>query len=456
MDEIPSGRPNESHSENEQEHSDTDGEAESPRQPVEEPAEEGSAGTAPPTDWRSGYRLVMSVREFQALWLSHVLSMTGTSLLSIAVTVLVYQQTNSAVASGITLAMTFLPQAVGGVLLAGLADIFPRRQIIIASDLIRGILVLAIGWPGLPVWAIWTLLFFVILPTMPFAAARAALMADIVQGERYVAGSAIINLTTQAGQIGGLLLGGAVLTLIGPNSTMLLNGIAFALAALIVWAGVRFRPSTLADNEDNSRYWGITLEGFRMVAVDYRLRTLTLLAWLAGCYAVPLALANPLADELGGDAGTVSLIMGAVPVGALVGGLVLTRLVNPALRMRLLLPLAVLTSAPLLGFAADPPLWILLGLLAVSGMCGSYQFVANAAFVLCTPEQSRGRAFGLVASGLQAVQGLGMLLGSLLLAVTSTQLTVALAGACGVVLALLLTRPWHRVMPGVLEQVRTP
>lgn len=454
MDDLPPRDPDESHNEtgselNEFEIEDSSSEYE------DAPAPAG--GSTSQQDWRSAYRTVMRIREFQALWLSHVLSMVGTSLLGIAATVLVYQQTGSAMASGVTFALTLLPQILGGPLLAGLADIAPRREVIIACDLIRAVFVLAISIPGLPVWALWTLLFCAFVPAMPFAAARAALLAEMVQGERYLAGSAIINMTTQGGQLLGLLLGGVVITLVGPNSTVALNAVAFLLAVLVVLRGIRFRPSTLAEGEQQTpNLSGITREGIRMVCTDHRLRTLALFSWLAGCYAVPLALANPLAAELDGAAGTVSLIMGAVPLGALVGGLVLTRLTNPVLRMRLMVPLAFLASAPLLGFVFEPPLWVILGLLAVSGVCGSYQFVTNASFVLCTPEQGRSRAFGLVASGLQAAQGIGMLLGSLLLTVLSVHATVTVAGICGIVLTLALVRSWARVMPSILQEVGAP
>lgn len=421
------------------------------------PGADSDPAPEPPSGARSSrYRDVLGVREFQALWLGHALSMVGGNLLTLAVTVLVYQQTSSALAAGFTVALTFLPQIVGGPLLSGLADLFPRRQIMILCDLARAGLIAAIAIPGLPLPLLWGLLFLAILPLVPFGAARAALLTDVLRGDRYVTGSALINMTSQAGALVGLLLGGAVVTLIGPNTTVLLNGGTFLLSALVIVLGVHARPAPHRSTSHRPGLWAVTKHGARVVRTDPRLRTMALIAWLAGFYTVPLGLANPLAADINGGAATVSVIMAAAPAGALVGGFVLTRLIGPEVRVRLVGLFALLTSVPLVVFLFEPPLWMIAVLLVASGAFGAHQFVANAAFVLCAPESGRGLAFGLVASGLQAVQGLGIVTSSLLVGVLGSYPTVALAGACGVAGAVALLTPWRRLAEGVIERMSAP
>ncbi|WP_369406288.1 MFS transporter [Nocardiopsis trehalosi] len=411
---------------------------------------------APENDWRRSYRDVIRVREFQALWLAHALSMTGNYLLSIAVAVLVYQQTASALAAGITMALTFLPQIIAGPLLSGLADLFPRRRVIIASDVCRAALVVGIGIPGLPLWAIWALLFCSILPMVPFGAARAALMTEIVQGERYIAGSAIINLTSQVGSLVGLVAGGWVVAVVGPNPAVMYNGLTFLLSATIIFLGVRSRPAPRDEGDSRPSLWRVTRDGTRLVFGDSRLRTLGLLAWLAGFYMVPYGLANPLADRVDGGPMAAGMIMAGSALGAVIGGFVLTRLINPDTRMRLLGPMAVAASLPLLAWLLEPPLWAMVLLLVFSGMMASYQFVANAAFVLCVPAEGRGLAFGLVAAGLQAAQGVGIALASLLTEILGPIPVVTGAGALGVLGALALAIPWARLSEGTIAAMQAP
>ncbi|WP_160050136.1 MFS transporter [Nocardiopsis sp. FR4] len=395
-------------------------------------------------DWRSSYRDVMAIGEFRSVWLAHALSMIGTNLLNIATSVLVFQVTGSALAAGVTLALTFLPPIVSP-LIAGLADLFPRRRVMIACDLARAAVIVLIGIPGMPIWAIWILLFCSVLPSIPFAAARAAMLAEIIQGERYVASTAIIQLTSQLGILAGLVAGGLIVSFVGPNVTVMSTGILFVLSALVVLLGVRARPSPLTEREERPGFLAMTRDGAKLVFSDPRLRTLALLAWLAGLYGIPYGLANPMAAEIGAGAAAAGFIMAGSSVGAFVGGLVLTRIIPPPTRMRLLGPLAVLTCLPLLLWLVGPPLWLMVAALALCGVAGSYQFVANAAFVLCVPKEGRGLAFGLVAAGLQAAQGVGILLAGFFAEYFGTGPVIVTAGALGVLCAALLSVPWSRM-----------
>ncbi|WP_026119335.1 MFS transporter [Nocardiopsis ganjiahuensis] len=397
--------------------------------------------------WRSSYRDVMAIGEFRSMWLAHALSMIGTNLLNITSSVLVYQLTDSAFAAGITLAVMFLPPILAGPLFSGLTDILPRRQVMVACDVIRAVVIMLVAIPGIPVWLVWGLLFVSILPSIPFAAARAALLTQIVQGERYVASTAIIQLTAQFGMLLGLIAGGVIVTFVGPNITLLSTGMLFVLSALILRFGVRARPTPARERSDEKRpgFLVTIRDGAKLVFSDPKLRTLALLAWLAGLYSVPYGLANPMAAEAGAGPAAAGFIMAGQSIGALVGGFVLTRLIPPPTRVRLLGPLAILTCVPLLLWVLQMPLWMMIGALALCGAAGSYQFVANAAFVLCVPKEGRGLAFGLVASGLQAAQGLGILLSSYFVEITGTSTVIAGAGLLALLSAIALSVPWARM-----------
>ncbi|GAB3695172.1 MFS transporter [Nocardiopsis oceani] len=412
--------------------------------------------SAPQDDeWRSSYRDVMAIGEFRSMWLAHALTMVGTNLLNITSSVLVYQLTGSAFAAGITLAVMFLPPILAGPLFSGLADILPRRRVMVVCDVLRAVLIIAVGIPGLPIWLIWALLFLSILPSLPFAAARAALLSQIIQGERYVASTAIIQLTSQVGMLLGLIAGGVIVSLIGPSITLMSTGLLFFLSALILRFGVRARPAPLREQDDEKQpgLWAVTRDGAKLVFSDPKLRVLALLAWLAGLYSVPYGLANPMAAEAGAGPTAAGFIMAGQAIGAFVGGFVLTRLIAPPTRTRLLGPLAILTCVPLLLWVFPIPLWLMVGALALCGAFGSYQFVANAAFVLCVPKEGRGLAFGLVASGLQAAQGIGILLSSFFVEITSTSTVIVGAGLLALLSAVALAVPWSRMSGDVAARM---
>src|SRR5690348_15332421 len=104
---------------------------------------------------------VFRMTEFRALWAAQMLSVTGDQLARVALTVLVYDRTRSALLSAVAFAASVVPTFLGGLLLAGLADRLPRRRVMIGADLASAILVAAMILPGLPVWGLVTLLFAV-------------------------------------------------------------------------------------------------------------------------------------------------------------------------------------------------------------------------------------------------------------------------------------------------------
>ena len=99
---------------------------------------------------RTTFRDVFAVGEFRALWLAQLLSVIGDQLARVALTVLVYDRTHSALLAAITFVVSIVPTFIGGVTLAWLADRYPRRGVMIACDLARCALVLVMAIPGVP------------------------------------------------------------------------------------------------------------------------------------------------------------------------------------------------------------------------------------------------------------------------------------------------------------------
>jgi hypothetical protein len=159
---------------------------------------------------RSSYREVFAIGEFRALWSAQVLSFAGDQFAQVAIAILVYGRTHSPFLTALAYALTYLPPIAGGPLLSGLADLFPRRRVMIVCDLLRIGTVGLMAVPGLPFTALCVLLFCTVLTGVPFSSARAALMPDVLPGDKFVLGSAIGNITFQASQILGFVAGAAV------------------------------------------------------------------------------------------------------------------------------------------------------------------------------------------------------------------------------------------------------
>ncbi|MEU0568577.1 MFS transporter [Nonomuraea sp. NPDC005983] len=391
------------------------------------------------------YGEVIAVKEFRALWYGQGLSLLGDQLAQVALAVLVYDRTRSPLATAGVYALTYLPSIAGGPLLAGLADRFARRGVMVTCDLIRALLVAAMALPIMPFWALCALVFLVVLLSAPFSAARAALLPEVLEGDRYVVGSALQNMTNQAVQMLGFAAGGAVIAAMGPYRALALDAATFLGSALILLSGVRRRPAAVCSDAKPSM-WTMTRAGARLVFGDKKLRTLVLFAWLCGFYILPEGLAVPYAAKLHTGALSVpvitGLLMAAMPTGTVLGAFVFSRFVSPSRRLRMMGWMAMLSCAPLVVTATHPPLAVVLGAWVLSGIGGAYQLAANAAFVQCVPGEQRGQAFGLVQSGLMAVQGIGILVGGLAAERLGPEPVVALAGITGVTAAAVLAMIW--------------
>jgi MFS family permease len=394
---------------------------------------------------RATFRQVFAVREFRALWLALILSVAGDQLARVAMTVLVYQRTRSPLLTALTYAMTFLPWIVGGVALAGLADRLPRRQVMIACDLARTVLVgvmaaVSLLGTAISLWIMVALLFVVTLLDSPFKSARSALFPDILTGERYVLGTAVTQMTFQAGMVAGFAFGGIVMAALGARPALLSDAVTFAVSALLLTVWVRRRPAAAARPHQPSP-WRDLAAGMRLVFCDPALRTFVLFGWLVTFYVVPMGLAAPYAARFHGLplAVATGLVFAANPFGTALGAYLLGKRVSPGRRQRLMSPLAIGSCAVLALCWWQPSFAASLAIFAVSGGCAAYQVAANAAFVARVPAGQRGQAFGLANGGMQVLQGAWFIAAGALAQKFGPVSVVAGSGLLGAVAAAALT-----------------
>jgi MFS family permease len=387
---------------------------------------------------------VFAIREFRALWSAQALSSAGDHVAQVAIAVLVYAKTGSAFLTALAYALTYLPPIVGGPLLSGLAELFPRHRVMIILDLIRTGLVAIMALPQMPFAGLCALLFGTVMLSPPFSSARSALLPEVLPADKFVTGSAIGNITFQISQIAGFVVGAGTVAALGPNRALTLDALSFCLSATIIARWVKPRPAPPRETGTLPSPLAVARDGATLVFGNPVLRTLVLFGWLAGFAVVPEGLAAPYARTLGGGPLAVGLLMAAMPVGAIVGVFAIGHLARPSDRMRPMGWLAMLSCAPLVVSLLHPPFWLVLTLWGLAGAGGSYQIAAAAAFVQAIPASGRAQAFGIAQSGLLAAQGLGILAGGALAQRVGPQAAVALAGLLGLVLAAALATGWTR------------
>ncbi|MCX5342550.1 MFS transporter [Streptomyces atratus] len=388
---------------------------------------------------------LVHLSEFRTLWAAYAQSILGDQLARVALSLLVFERTDSPGWTAATYALTTLPALLSGVLLSGLADRFPRRTVMIGCDLVRAVLVALMALPGTPLPLLAGLLVLAQLAEAPFGAAQGALLPTVLGEQRYERGQRVMLITHQAGQLAGFAGGGVLVVWLGSHLSLGVNAVTFLLSATLVRFGVKARPAAGADAR--KKRLGVQVgSAAALIWSDRRLRSLVALGWLAGFVVLPEGLAAPFADEVGGGAASVGLLLAAHPAGMVLGAALLGRAqVGDEWRRRLLGPLAVGANLPLLIYWLGPGIGVAVLVLMASGVCSAYQITAGATFVLLTPADQRGQALGLARSGLIAMQGIGVATGGLAAELSGSSAdTIGASGLLGVLCAIPVAIAWSR------------
>ena len=394
---------------------------------------------------------VLKVGEFRSLWTAELLSVLGDQLARVALAVLVFQRTDSAALTGLTYALTFVPTLLGGILLGGWGDRHPRRDVMVIADGVRAVLVGLMVVPGMPLWLLCVLVAVMTLFFGPFKAAQQALLPDILEGEAYLTGMALRNLTSQSAQLVAFAGGGILVAAVSPTAGLALDAATFVASALLIRFGVRDRPAAAAGEEHPAAGWRAflarTTAGARLVWRDPALRALVALNWLAGFYVVPEALAAPFSNALGAGTGAaVGWLMAADPIGSVIGAWVFGRRWIPEqVQVRALGLLGIAAGLPLILTALWPGLATGMVFFALSGLLATgYNIQGTVNFVRRLPNNQRSQGSGLNSAGLITVQGLGSLLAGLLADAIGPAHAIAASGAAGALVAVPIAMAWNR------------
>jgi MFS family permease len=397
--------------------------------------------TTEPRTARPGYRDLLAVREYTAIWAAQLLSILGDQLARLALTVLVYNRTGSPLWAAVAFASSLLPAMASGMFLGHLADRHPRRAVMITCDVASCALVAVMAIPGVPLAALVLLLAAVAAVSGPFMAARAALNRDVLPGHLYPIGSSTTQSTYLAGQFAGYAAAGAIIAAAGVRSGLLIDAATFAASALLVRAAVTRRPAPAAAGTGRDPI----LAGLRVIASHRAAAVALALELVLSFGAAAEGVAVPLARQLGGGPSAAGLLLAAATAGAAVSITAAGRLGTPAGRARTAGVLAFCFTGWLTLFADRPPLAIAAGILAVSGLCSGFLVATSTAFAQAIPAADMGKASGAANALLLGGQGAVMVAAGAIASHAGASAALAIAGAAGVAVALPLGVSWGRL-----------
>ncbi|HZQ06818.1 MAG TPA: MFS transporter [Anaerolineae bacterium] len=179
------------------------------------------------------YLPIIRNRRYFPLWLAQLVSSLGDTLNYIALVIYVYQLTGS----GFDLSKLSLFQIIPILLIAPLAgviiDRFRRKNVLIAADIARAILMLGLATTS-NVTAIYAIAVLVAIATTFFRPTVQAVIPAIVEEDELLAANSVAWSTEQVVQIIGSAVAGGLIVLVGPQAAFVFNAGTFLFSALMI------------------------------------------------------------------------------------------------------------------------------------------------------------------------------------------------------------------------------
>ncbi|ROO62743.1 putative MFS family arabinose efflux permease [Micromonospora sp. Llam0] len=395
-----------------------------------------TGSSASPAD-RATFRDLFAVGEFRALFASYGIFMIGETVKMLALSVLVYQRTNSPLLAALAYVAGFLPSVVGGMFLLAYADRWRPRTVMVGYDLIRVVTVVVLAIGVLPPVGALALVFTVGLVSPVASAARTALLPDLLAGDRYVLGRALFTITAGATQVLGFAVGGALIGLFGPYGALWITAVTCLTSTALIRFGLSDRAARVVGAAATGGAVRETWRVNRQLLADPPVRGLLLATWLPGALLVG---AEGVVVPYAGGEGAAGVLFMAGAGGMLLGDLVVGRWVAPARREALTPWLALLLGVPMLAFVADLGLLVAAVLFGAATFGFSYHLGLARRFLDAVPPDRRGQAFGLSHMGMMTGQGLAAGAAGLVAEWVAPGLVMAGFGALSLVATLLLWR----------------
>ncbi len=347
----------------------------------------------------------LSNRNFRLLLSGLLVSGTGGWVQRIAQDWLVLTLTDSPAAVGVVTAFQFVPTLVIGLHAGLLADRFPKRHLLLVTQLsmmLTAGALAALTLSGLvQVWHVYVLAAVLGTVAAVDNPVRQSFVSEVVSGPQLPNAISLVSCTFQIGAMAGPVLGGLLMSTVGAGWAFVVNALSFAgpVVALSLMRGTPTRSQVRTARHaatDAGRAPGVR------AGLSYAVRTPSVL-WpvvMVGAFgfftiSLPVTLAAYAKDVFHSGASGLGLLNGVVALGAL-GGALLTARRRRQPRLRTLGIAGSTLAAALLLAATAPgePVFLVL-LVAVGAANLGFLTSAQSLVQLAAVDHLRGRVVGI-------------------------------------------------------------
>ncbi|MFN2226806.1 MAG: MFS transporter [Anaerolineae bacterium] len=363
--------------------------------------------------WPRTFR-ALSHRNFRLYWSGQVFSLVGTWMQIVAQQWLVYRLTDSPLMIGLVNLVGLLPVVPISLLAGVISDRFPRRKLIIVTEIVLTAQTLALALLTalgiVQVWHIIALSFVLGAASALEQPARLAFVADTVGKEDLSNAVALNSSAYNVARILGPAIAGLLVAWIGEAGCFLINGATYLpviLTLLAIELPAQARP------RGPMRLGGDLMSGLRYTWDTRAIRSLLLIVALSSFLTLPYMVLMPVfaGDVLDAGPDAYGFLLTAVGIGAIGGALMVANL-RSGRRGRWLNVANVLGPAFLLLFCLSRSFIVSLGVVFFVGAANAMrQTLANSLLQIKAAEEYHGRVmslFNLIFNGMSRAGGLAV------------------------------------------------
>lgn len=297
-------------------------------------------------------------RDFRLLFLGRLTSLAGSAVAHVAFAFAVLGIGGTAGDLGLVLAAGTIPQLlfvlVGGVV----ADRLPRHIVMVAADVVAGLVQLTTATLVLTgraeIWQLAALNMVRGTASAFFAPASSGITPQTVPAAELQSANALLRLTQSATTVLGAMLGGLLVAAVGPGWALMWDGLTYLAGGAFIGA-MRVRA---AIRDGASDFLGELREGWSEFSARTWLWAIVAAASLGNmAFGMGWVVLGPVVAEerLGGAAGW-GFISGAGAIGFVVGGLVALR-IRPRRILRIAVAFLLISCAGMAALALGLPVW---------------------------------------------------------------------------------------------------
>jgi DHA3 family macrolide efflux protein-like MFS transporter len=359
-------------------------------------------------------------RDFFALWMGQLLSQIGDSFVLVAILFVINSLTGSPLALGVLAVVATLPQLFLGLIGGVFVDRLDRKLVMIVSDIVRGLAVLALllVQRADQLYILYLVSFVMATVGVFFNPARNASIPGIVSGEALLTANALMQANQIISVILGASIAGVVVGWLGPASAFIFDSCTFAFSAAAI-ATMTIPPVNSDPGKTSGRViWNQLVEGLLFIRHSSSLlhAIITTAVATLGFGAIVVLGIIYLEKILGIGAEGLGFLYAVQGLGVVIGGALIGHFASQARTNWVVGGCMVILGLSIITFAVAPSYPLVLVAVAIIGLS---IVAARAALVTLTQSLVPNEKLGRVESAVTMVIG------------ASTSASMALSGLFG-------------------------